>query len=340
MPEFPVKIAVITSKTGDAIKDFMAHLGHFGLEIHFVDSRVEGINAINEIVNGIDFINRRHPDVQLIVVTRGGGSLESLQAYNSREVAEAIFSSRIPVLSAVGHENDITISDLVADERASTPTDAGNVVSQSWREGQRKIELASQVLVSTTEQLIQKLQTHLDTSWEQNARLLEVNIEDQRDTLANRTETLTERFALRLETLNAFLKNTLQQLTKDVRWHIQNYKNTERRFHLNTHTFALQLADRTENLAAYSVFYDHAFQRVLTSYRKQLVASNKHLNLSDPTLKLRQGYSILRNADQKIVRSVSELQTGETMQVQLSDGTVTSQVEKTERTSHGLESHI
>ncbi len=335
LPQFPEKIAVLTSKSGDALKDFRAHLGAFGIEVNFVDCRVEGINAINEIVNGIGFVNRRHPDVELIVVTRGGGSLESLQAYNSREVAEAIYSSRIPVLSAVGHENDITISDLVADVRASTPTDAGNVVCHGWREGKQTVELASQRLINTTENLIQQLQTKLTTSWQQNTHLVHLLIAEKQESLLDTTDALTTRFAARINELHTFLKTTTQQLTKDIRWHIQNYKNTERRFHSNTRTFALHLEERYESLQYFNSMHDLAFQRILTNHRKQLRASAQHLALSDPTLKLRQGYSIVRDHTNTIVRSVDVLQTGDALTVQLSDGTVDSTVQKTERTSHG-----
>lgn len=132
LPSYPQTIGLITSLQGDALKDFQTHLSPVGIKIWHRDVRVEGTQAVDTIVAAIAAFNRDPKKVELIVITRGGGSLESLQAFNSREVAEAIAASRIPVLSAVGHEDDNTIADLVADVRASTPTDAAKIVSFHW----------------------------------------------------------------------------------------------------------------------------------------------------------------------------------------------------------------
>lgn len=133
LPEFPIKIGLLTSANGDALRDFRKHLGPFGFQVLHKDIRVEGLNAIPSIVEGLEWFNKESNGVEVLVLTRGGGSLESLQAFNSEAVAQAIFASKIPVISAVGHERDVTIADLVADVRASTPTDAGRVISEHWR---------------------------------------------------------------------------------------------------------------------------------------------------------------------------------------------------------------
>ena len=147
IPPFIKKIGLITSEFGDARKDFLTHLGNHGLSIFFKDVRVEGMYAVSSIVEALHLFNANYPDMEAIVLTRGGGSLESLQAFNSLEVAEAIFTSRIPVLSAVGHENDITIADLVADIRASTPTHAGKIIAEPWLLAQDRVERIEQNVV-------------------------------------------------------------------------------------------------------------------------------------------------------------------------------------------------
>lgn len=129
LPVFPKKIAVVTSPTGAAIRDFLqvALRRWRGVEILVVPVRVQGDGSAFEIAEAIRQCNEWH-DLDAIVVTRGGGSMEDLWGFNDEKVVRAIFASRIPVVSAVGHEIDVTLSDLVADLRALTPTEAAERV--------------------------------------------------------------------------------------------------------------------------------------------------------------------------------------------------------------------
>ena len=126
LPKFPEKIGVVTSETGDALQDIRKQLRkRYPLaKVLLHPSRVQGPDAAGEIVEAIQAMNQRD-DIDVLIVGRGGGPLEDLWAFNEEIVARAIFASAIPVVSAVGHERDETISDFVADHRASTPTDAG-----------------------------------------------------------------------------------------------------------------------------------------------------------------------------------------------------------------------
>lgn len=129
LPKFPQKIGVVTSETGDAIQDIRRQLRErYPLaRVLLHPSRVQGDGAAEEIVQAIRAMNQRD-DIDVLIVGRGGGSIEDLWAFNEEIVARAIFASAIPVVSAVGHERDVTISDFVADHRASTPTDAGQYI--------------------------------------------------------------------------------------------------------------------------------------------------------------------------------------------------------------------
>jgi exodeoxyribonuclease VII large subunit len=122
---------VVTSPTGAAIRDFLQVLGRRwrGADVLIVPSRVQGEGAAEELAAGIELVNRLAPPVDCLVVTRGGGSLEDLWAFNEEVVIRAIFASRVPVISAVGHEIDVTLSDLVADVRALTPSEAAELVA-------------------------------------------------------------------------------------------------------------------------------------------------------------------------------------------------------------------
>jgi len=129
LPFLPQRIAVITSPTGAAVRDFLriSYRRTPNMDVTIVPVRVQGDKAAADIVEALEIVNRVL-DVDVIVVTRGGGSLEDLWPFNQEEVAYAIRRSSIPVVSAVGHEVDLTIADLAADLRASTPSNAAELV--------------------------------------------------------------------------------------------------------------------------------------------------------------------------------------------------------------------
>jgi len=133
LPMFPRQIAFVTSPSGAAVRDFLESLRHrwHGVCVLVVPVRVQGPGAAEEIAAAIQQVNRLREPIDTLVVGRGGGSLEDLWAFNEEVVVRAIHASRIPVVSAVGHEIDVTLSDLVADVRALTPTDAAQRVVPS-----------------------------------------------------------------------------------------------------------------------------------------------------------------------------------------------------------------
>jgi exodeoxyribonuclease VII large subunit len=130
LPRFPRRIAVVTSPTGAAVRDFVEVLRRRwqGVHVLIVPTRVQGAGAAAEIATAIQAVNRLSPSVDVMVVGRGGGSMEDLWCFNEEAVVRAIFASQVPVVSAVGHEIDVTLSDLVADVRALTPSEAAERV--------------------------------------------------------------------------------------------------------------------------------------------------------------------------------------------------------------------
>jgi len=135
LPQFPNKIALVTSPTGAAIKDMLHVLQRRApyVELLLYPVKVQGENAANEIAYAINELNK-HEDIDIIITGRGGGSLEDLWAFNEEVVARAIFNSKIPLISAVGHEIDFTIADFVADMRAPTPSAAAELAVVDKRE--------------------------------------------------------------------------------------------------------------------------------------------------------------------------------------------------------------
>ncbi|HCK40031.1 MAG: exodeoxyribonuclease VII large subunit [Planctomycetaceae bacterium] len=133
LPAFPQRIGVVTSPTGAAIRDFLEvmHRRWHGVEVLVFPTRVQGQGAAKEIAEGIRLANRLKPSLDVLVACRGGGSLEDLWCFNEEKVVRAIAASRLPVVSAVGHEIDVTLADLVADVRALTPSEAAERVVPS-----------------------------------------------------------------------------------------------------------------------------------------------------------------------------------------------------------------
>lgn len=136
IPKFPAIIGLITSPQAAAYSDFIKQtkLRQGGLKIQFLPVAVQGENAIREIVQAFDYFNKTRIAPDVLVLTRGGGSLDDLKEFNSEEVTRAVFSSKIPVICGIGHERDITLAELACDARASTPTHAAQLVVLSRNE--------------------------------------------------------------------------------------------------------------------------------------------------------------------------------------------------------------
>ncbi|ABG87412.1 exodeoxyribonuclease VII large subunit [Clostridium perfringens] len=135
LPKFPKRIGIITAKTGAAVRDIINVIQrrNKSLDIILYPAKVQGENAADSIIEGIRYFNNEK-SVDVIILGRGGGFIEELWAFNNRDLAYEIFNSRIPTVSAVGHEVDFTISDFVSDMRAPTPSAAGELVSPSLQE--------------------------------------------------------------------------------------------------------------------------------------------------------------------------------------------------------------
>lgn len=147
LPSFPKIIGIATSEAGSVLHDMIHVLRRRfpGFKIHLISIAVQGENATREIVNAIQKFNKME-QVDVIILARGGGSIEDLWAFNERPVADAIFASKIPIVSAIGHETDYTISDFVADFRAPTPSAAAEIILPEKQQLIREINTSQQKL--------------------------------------------------------------------------------------------------------------------------------------------------------------------------------------------------
>jgi exodeoxyribonuclease VII large subunit len=156
LPAFPRRIALVTSPSGAAIRDMLEILGQRwpAVEVWVCPVPVQGDGASAKIAEALRFLNRLD-GIDALIVARGGGSLEDLWAFNEECVAQAIYESRIPIVSGVGHETDYTIADMVADRRAETPSAAAMAVVRDWREEEKKLRNVQQRLCDRIDRRIE-----------------------------------------------------------------------------------------------------------------------------------------------------------------------------------------
>ncbi len=159
LPEFPERIGLVTSRDGAVIHDFLNNLGRFGFHVSLVDSRVEGLLAVKDLLRAMSRL--AHEDIDVLVVVRGGGSLESLQAFNNEQVVRAIASFPVPVICAIGHDKDVPLAQLAADFAPSTPTACTALLNAPWEEATGEFRLLERELVSHMDGLLGQVQVLL-----------------------------------------------------------------------------------------------------------------------------------------------------------------------------------
>lgn len=164
VPAFPTRVALLTSRDGAAIGDFMTNVGRHGYRIDLFASSVEGARAVPELLGGLRYFRKRADRYDVLVVVRGGGSLESLQAFNNEALVREIATFTIPVIAGIGHEKDITLASLVADAMVSTPTAAARLVRQSWEEGTERVASSEHILRSRVSDSVSDVRIRTDVA--------------------------------------------------------------------------------------------------------------------------------------------------------------------------------
>ena len=309
LPFLPQRVAVITSPTGAAIRDFLKIIRRrfANLEITVVPVKVQGEGAAAEMVEALDLVNREL-DVDVIVLTRGGGSIEDLWAFNQEELALAIRASRIPVVSAVGHEIDITISDLAADLRAPTPSGAAELLVVE------KETLKQQIM-----QLQVRLQSGLKTelaSLQEKIRFLSRGLRDPRKRLADSW--------LRLDDMESRLSRMMSFLMMDRK---RSLAAGERALIL--HSPLKIVAGLKQKIEFQSRSMAMMVSRKLRDCRTDISMLQEKLKDMSPLSVLGRGYSITRKLPEKrVLRSSSQVNKGDKVSVKLAEGELECLVEK------------
>lgn len=198
LPKFPQRIGVVTSKTTAAFQDIRATLQKRWplVEVKLFHASVQGVNAAPEIVNGINYFSN-YKNVDVVIIGRGGGSLEDLWPFNEEAVARAVFHCEIPIISAVGHEVDFSISDFVADARAATPTQAAVMAVPDINEVHMKIEDLSRRLQTNTKGAVQFYKDRINSLAKSYALLA---VQQKMDSARNKITSLKEQITNRTST--------------------------------------------------------------------------------------------------------------------------------------------
>jgi len=312
IPFLSTKIAVVTSPTGAAIRDFLriSYRRMPNLDVTIVPVRVQGDEAADDIVAALDLVNRELP-VDVIVLTRGGGSLEDLWPFNQEAVAYAIRQSRIPVVSAVGHEVDLTISDLAADLRAPTPSGAAELVVREKEVLERDLRNLSSGIETALYGIITRVKDRI--------RHLSSRIRDPRRDLAGTW--------LRLDDLyNRFLTRAKINITDSLK----DLKAVNEALILNSPLHAITM------LSQESVFHKrslvHAFAGSLDKRERDIRSMREKLDSLSPLSVLERGYSITRKIPQmNVIKDSVQVTRGDAVRVLLAKGTIDCLVEKTEQ---------
>jgi exodeoxyribonuclease VII large subunit len=302
LPLLPRTVGIVTSPTGAVIRDMLRVLRRRFRNVSVVlyPVRVQGEGAAAEIVQGIETLNR-YPGVDVIVIARGGGSLEDLWAFNEESVARAIAASGLPVISGVGHETDFTIADFVADLRAPTPSAAAELVVH------RKQDFVAE-LADRKRQLAQFMRLRLA---EARHRLTELRLHRVFQTLATR---LAER-AQRVDETVAALDAALSRRLNSARQELMRISPGVVRF-----DFERLLKLRRTAVEARRRGLDEALQRRLMQSQNRLMHLGAMLGERNPLALLNRGYSITRDASGRIIRDAGTVAPGSDIAVRLAHG--------------------
>ncbi|EKN3450591.1 exodeoxyribonuclease VII large subunit [Yersinia enterocolitica] len=308
LPSPAKQVGVITSSSGAALHDVLQVLQRRdpSLPIIIYPTAVQGADAPLQIVRAIQLANLRG-ECDVLIVGRGGGSLEDLWSFNDERVARAIFNSRIPIVSAVGHETDVTIADFVADLRAPTPSAAAELVSRNQIElvrqiqgQQQRMEMAMDYYLAQRHQQFTRLEhrlqqqhPHLRLARQQTLllklqRRLEDSAQNQIRLLSRRTERLQQR---------------LVQAQPQGQIHRYNQRVQQQEYRLR-----------------------QALERQLNGYRQRFSIACSQLEAISPLATLARGYSVTQTPEGSLLKTTKQVHTGDKLTTRLQDGWVESEI--------------
>lgn len=309
IPKIPKAIGVITSPTGAAIRDILItlHRRFPAVPILIYPATVQGTQAVPSIVKGIEVMNKLQ-EVDVIIVGRGGGSLEELWAFNEEQVARSIFASRIPVISAVGHETDITIADYVADVRAATPTAAAELAVPHHMEIQEQLRMYRKRLTNGLMQQLQTAKQRLERL--QSAPCMS---QPQRHMIYDHAQ--------RLDRLKEQLLNSLERKLQHhrVSWLKTNHKLQSLHPRQKIEAVKKDVQRLRKEMAL-------GIQTILKQKRQFLISEIRQLDALSPLKVMQRGYSLVYDDSKELISSIEQVQLGDLVHIRMKDGSLNCQV--------------
>jgi exodeoxyribonuclease VII large subunit len=308
LPRFPQHIGIITSPTGAAVRDILAVIQRRYpiVKTTIIPVAVQGAGAAKDIVGGIKkAIEFAKFDV--LILSRGGGSIEDLWAFNDEALARAINTCPIPIISAVGHEVDFTIADFVADVRAPTPSVSAEIITPDINEWLQTLDDVQRQLIRHQRRLIQQKQQQL--------AFLQRRLRHPKEKIQYQQQRLSQ-----IE--HAFFRN----ITNIIAGQKQNLQTTTKQLRRQHPSAKIQLlADKVKQLKLRS---QRAMTQTLTARQQQLSSSAQLLNAVNPLTVLARGYSITSLADGTVITNCGQVSVGDELSIKLGEGNIISQVTK------------
>ena len=311
IPQFPKKIAILTSESGAVIQDIQTTVARRFPIVQLVlyPTVVQGVHAVNSILKNLDLVEQEDYDV--VIIGRGGGSIEDLWAFNEEPVVRRVSELSIPVISSVGHETDTTLIDFVSDMRAATPTAAA--------------EIATPVLMEIHQQL-RNLQTRLEQAL---SRQLQIKRE-RMQALVNASifqnpERIYQVYQQRVDQLEMRLQQMMQQSVQHKRQQLVKHQH---RLELGSPSRRVQTEKQALQYLAKRL--EQAQGQLMKDKKQQFQRVIQQLDLLSPLKIMNRGYGILQQ-EETIIKSVDQLEVNQELMIQLVDGTVRSKVTSVEK---------
>lgn len=308
IPKFVQRIGIITSEKGRAINDFRKNLGQYGFFIGLYDVRVEGSYAEGHIIKAIEWFNKNGFMYDVLVITRGGGSAEDLKVFNSEKIAEAIISSKLPIITGIGHEQDETIAGMTADLDLSTPT----AVAQFLRRQREK--LIEQVEFSHI-RLIEYFQNMLA---EKSRQIFE------------KKDLFLKAFSNRMELTSYYLTNSCKRLADAFNYILNAYRKKETEFIARIEEHRNSILQKRYYLERLAERIINTLEKIKEKRKSKLAVLSAGIDSLNPENILSRGYSITYTKQGKILKGTSDINEGDELYTKLYKGKIISTIKEFE----------
>ena len=313
-PRIPINIGVVTAETGAAIRDIIntTHKRYKNVNIYLYPTKVQGVGSAKEIEHAIDYFNKVNAngelDLDLLIVGRGGGSIEDLWAFNEEPVIEAIYRSELPIISAVGHEIDNLISDLVADRRAATPTQAAEIL----------IPLKSDLIAE-----LDSRKNTLNKFLQNKLNIMKKDIERQKESYYLRN------FMTKITDKKMELIHKEAQLNKELKYKVEKFSEKFEIVKARFNRLDLQenIALKKNQLEVKESLLNKIITESILSEKRGIEYKKAIISKYSIDEILKQGYTLTRK-NGKVVRSGKGLQKGDIIQTRFIDGEVESIIQE------------